>query len=265
MNFITKRFGAKRALASSTIAAEMATISGGLAKAKTRLPEVEDTLANPAALTDSDHEAAELECAALKRGIARMQAQLSELQTAFTKAQAGERLVDLKARAEALRRRVDSDIPKALDRYERAGREVAAAVAAYDEVATAVDAMNAELRRAGLPDIETPHRRFRCIPGSVTPERREKRKKWVRRVRVPVYDADGKPTGWREEYQESAGIVFSLKDGKHVPNDPSLFEVDYEHVEPERRGDDVWLPSLSHNVSLPSAQAGSEQLWPRKR
>ncbi len=265
MNFITKRFGAKKTLASNTIAAEMATISGDLAKANARLPEVEAVLANLAVLSDDEHETAEAERAALGRNIARMQAQLSELQTALTKAQETERLADLKARADVLRRRVESEVPKVLDRYEHFGRGVADTVAEYDAIAAAVDAMNDELRRAGLPAIETPHHRFRCVPGSVTPERRETRKKWVHRVSVPVYDADGNRTGWREEHREPGGIVFSVKDGKHAPNDPSIFEVEYEHVEPEQRGTDTWLPSLSHNVVLPPARPGRDQLWPRKR
>lgn len=226
-----------------------------------RLTGAETALLRVAVLTAAEHAAAEMDEAEARRAILRAEARIAELQAGLVEAQAVERRDELNARAETVRRRVEVDASKALDRYERAGSEVAAAVDEFSAIAEEVDALNNELRTAGLSVIETPHRRHRCTSGAVTAEVRSIRKKWVRRVPVPVTDGNGKSTGYRMREEDAGAISFKIVNGKHVPDGQDLFEVEYEHVEPERRDRDSWLPSLSHTVALPPARPGRDWLF----
>jgi hypothetical protein len=127
VNFLSKRFGGRKAPTSDTITKEIEKVDSEITAARSRLAEVDKTLQNLAVLSDAEHEAAEIEQRALLRSIARLEAQSAELQAGLVEAQKAERCAALEARSKAVRRLVEVDAPKALDRYEAASRDVAEA------------------------------------------------------------------------------------------------------------------------------------------
>lgn len=255
MNVISQLFGRKTPNADALFK-EIAAHNADKAKEQDRAEKAKATLANVAILTDAEHEAAESALAASTRAIARIEARIAQLQEAHATAQKDEALAALKARAEAARRRVEVDAPKLLDRYEALGAEIAQVVDDYTAINAEVDVVNAELRKAGLPSIDNADFLYRREPGEVIPERREKKKLWVR-----VDPATG------VEQQ-----VRTIEDrGRTIPTDAlgSTFLSDAREVErevvvsPAQRKPDRWLDGLSTGVSLPPARVGRTRHWPK--
>lgn len=255
MNVISQLFGRKTPTAEA-IFKEIVAHNAEKAKEQDRAEKAKATLANVAVLTDDEHAAAESDLASANRAIARIEARVAQLQEAHATAQKDEALMALKARAEAVKQRVEVDAPKLLDRYDALGAEVAAVVDAFEAINAEVEAVNAELRKAGLPSIESAEFRYRREPGEVIPEVREKRKKWVHFNRQ---------TG-----AEETVTITTERDGQRLPSDghgnvlAGCREVEEEVVvSPQRRRPDRWLDGLAGSVRLPPARIDGNWHWPR--
>jgi chromosome segregation ATPase len=252
MNVISQLWG-RKAPNSDAIFKEISAHNAEKAKEQDRAERAKATLANVAVLTDAEHEAAESDLASATRAIKRLEARIAQLQEAHSAAQKDEALATLKARAEAAKRRVEGEAPKLLDRYEATTRAIVEAVSELQAIDVEVEAVNAELRKAGLDLIETVENRYRREPDQVIPEVRTKRKKWVRRDR------------WGGEQDVSITIE---RDGRRLPPDghgvlADAYEVEVEDVKPAQTKPGRWLDALAGSVRLPPARIGSAWHWPQ--
>jgi hypothetical protein len=267
MNFITKHFGARKAPTSDAISKALAQISAELTFARTRLVEVDARLQNLAVLTDDEHSAADIEQRALLLSIRRFEAQISELQTALLEAETSERLAALKARRAAVQHRVAGDAGKLLDRLDALFAEAARVLDEFQAIEREAQAVNVELRAAGLDAIDSAEQRYRKAADIVTPEVRRKRKKWVRNVahhdgRGDDHDGAGGRGKFITQVEDIS--VFVTIDGKQVPNEAGAYEIEVEEViSPEQRRPGEWLNGLTASVRLPPARVGGAWHWPK--
>lgn len=248
MNFFTQILGRTKPT-SANVTKLLSEAGADLEANRKRLAEAEAVLQRVAVLTAEGHAAAETEQAEARRAIVRLEAKIVELQKGLAEAQEVERLEALKARAEAVRLRVEVEAPKLLDRFDVLGAELSRVVDDYAAINVEVASINAELIKAGLDPIENADFRYRREPDVIIPEVRTKRKKWVRLDR------------WTGVEQDVT--VFSERDGRLVPNEAGAREVEVEVVTPEQRRPGRWLEGLAENVRLPPARVGSAWHWPK--
>ena len=187
MNFFNQILGRMKPT-SENLTKLLAQAGADLDTNRKRLAETEAALQRVAVMTADEHAAADTEQAEARRAIVRLETRIVELQKGLAEAQETERLEVLKARAEAAKQRVVIEAPKVLDRYEATSRAIGEAVAELQAIDIEVEAVNAELRKAGLDPIETVENRYRREPDRVIPEVRKTSKKWVRQNRWGAED-----------------------------------------------------------------------------
>ncbi len=254
MNVITQIFGRKLP-SSDAISKEIASHNAEKGRELSREAQAKAALANVAVLTDTEHATAEANLVSARRSLTRIEARINELQAAHAEAVEAETLAAMKTRAEAVKRRVGIDAPKALDRYDGHAQRAADAASEYQDICSEVEAVNAELRKAGLPLIESPETLYRKEPDQVIAEQRVARTKFVR---------------WnhREGREDEIGIT-AVRDGRRVPLDghgnivADAREVDDSYSIPAKTLRGTSLPSLTENLSLPPARVGSVRHWPK--
>jgi chromosome segregation ATPase len=250
MSFLKQILG-RNAPSAKNISKLLRDTTAHLEASRHRLASAQEALKRVAVMDDAEHAAAEREQAEARRAIARLEARLEELRVGLAEAEKTERLEGLKQRAEAAHRLVEAEAPKALERYEQHATKTAEAIADFLAIETEVNTVNVELRAAGLPQIESPTRQYRCVPGHTEPEVRERRKVWL-------------------EYDPFNGLaervsVFRVNErGEHVPVNLAAIQKEEEVVvKQERQTSDQWLPSLTE-VSLPPARVGRARIWPKE-
>jgi hypothetical protein len=149
-----------------------------LSALEAELSEADSAFGSIVTMTDADIEAAEQRRTMARRRRERQRARLAELREAHASAVECEAEEALNARVKAVKRRVEVDAPKALDRYDANAAATAEAAGEFDAICREVEAINRELHAKGLPPIDDPNRLFRKEPDRVTPERRETRDFW---------------------------------------------------------------------------------------
>jgi hypothetical protein len=256
MNFFSQILGRTKPT-SDNIAKLLAQAGADLETNRKRLAEAESALQRVAVMTADEHATTEQEQTEARRAIIRLEAKIIALQKGLDEAQKAERLEALKARAEAAKRRVDGDAPKLLDSYETTSRAIVEAVSELQAIDVEVEAVNAELRKAGLDPIETAEFRYRREPDQVIPEVRTKRTAWFRNV------AYGGRDNYSVREEEVSVLQRHAETGELRPTDPSAFKKEVEHVTPEQRRPGRWLEGLAGSVRLPPARIGSGAHWPK--
>lgn len=256
MDLIKRIFGSKP-VGAAAIFREIAKTNADLDKARARLRAAAAALADIAVMTDGEHAAALADQTEATRLVARLEARIAALQDAHVAAQKVEADAALLARAKAAKRTVEVEAAKLLDRYDALAAELADVLGGLRAIREETDAVNAELRRnpvhSHVKDYGTLHRKH---PDQLTPERREKRKKWVYRNRW---------TGCEEDV-----AVFTYVDGEKVPTDgrgnilANAYQIEEDVVvQSERVRAGMSLPSLD-DIYLPPGRVGSKQHWPRE-
>lgn len=228
-----------------------------LEASRTRLAAAEAMLARVATLSAEEQAKAEADHGEVRRAIVRLEARIAELQKGLVEAQAAERLSELKSRAEAARRRVEIDAPKALDRYSAAARRASEAVAEIKALDDEIQAINVELRTAGLDPIDTVERRFRREPDRVIPEERVVEKRWF----IPEAIHNGR--GGIDRVEREVAVFQMNGQGQMVPTQAGAFEREVERVTPAKVVQGRALEALWGAVRLPPARAGEALIWPR--
>ncbi len=151
----------------------VARIGADLAGAPTRIVAAEAALQHVASMTDAEHAAAEVELAATRRSIGRLQAQVAELQDARAVAAKAEAEDTFKVERAVMQKHADG-MKGLFDRYDVAARATADAADAIGEVA-AYNRKAEAARRSGLDVgklIATSRELFRSEPGRVEPDRK---------------------------------------------------------------------------------------------
>lgn len=260
MGIIEKIFSKATTITAEAIREEIARAERQIATHRTNL---EIAAANIATMDDAQHRAADEDMAVIRRSIARLEARVSQLAAELPGIVAAEEIAAKAANDEALRRRREN-VHKAntkgaaalLHRFDKAAAEIAAVLAALEELEAETAAVNKELHRnpvaEHVPSFNDIHRKH---PDREASEGREARLGWV--------DGDG-------NFREAA----IDKEGRPVPSVPSVdqhgrlvpprLERREVVVERTRFRAGHYEESLT-SVRLPPAFAGGSYYWPRRK
>lgn len=261
MGMLEKFFGGKAMI----ITADMVRkeIASAEAQVAVHRANLEKALSAIATMTDTEHQKAEADNATIKRSIARLEARVSQLAAELPGIVAAEEVAAKVAADEALRRRRENahkantkGAAVLLHRFHKAATEIAAVLAALDELDAETAALNNELRRNPVadrvPNYNDIHRKH---PDRDASERREVRLGWVDgdgNFREATIDKEGRPLPTVPSVDRNGRFVMPRLERR---------EVVVERI-PFRAGH--YEESLS-SVRLPPAFAGGAYYWPRRK
>lgn len=258
MSFIDRFFG-KKTPNSAELAAVLAKLESDAASYDDQIKRSDGELKRRAAELDpADYVAKKRERDELAALLQQTIDTIPTAAEAMAAAEQREKYDELTARRKELVRRVKGEVPTLLDGYREHATKAAKHVAAIGEIEDAIQRLNSDLSKAGRGDevIEHPNSLYRKEPDLHIPEKREKRKKWMR---------------WNQyEGRHEQVSITTWRDGKQVPSDGhgGVF-IDAREVEEEvivQRADTKrgrGLEPLITSVRLPPARIGDEPIWPR--
>jgi len=261
MGMLEKFFGGKAGIITADLVRkDIASAEAQIAAHRTNL---ETALANIATMDDAQHRAAEEDMALIRRSIARLEARVSQLAAELPGIVAAEEIAAKVAAEETLRRRRENAFKAntkgaaaLLHRFDKAATEIAAVLAALEELDAETTAVNAELRRtpvaAHVPSYTDIHRRNADREAS---EKREVRLGWVDgdgNFREATIDKEGRPVPSPPSVDRHGRLVPPRLERREVVVERTHFRAGH------------YEESLS-GVRLPPAFAGGEYYWPRRR
>ncbi|WP_027518479.1 hypothetical protein [Bradyrhizobium sp. WSM1417] len=280
MNIISKLFAPKTAITSATIRAEIERAETEITAHSARL---EGVLAGIAVMNDSQHAQAEVDAAAIKRAIARLEARANHLAAELPNVIAAEEATAkvaadeaLRQRAEAARRANTKEAGQLLAEYALHAARVSEVLAKLEALDVETTAVNAALRSNPVAETvlgyDAIHRRSSDRPAG---ERRGMRKCWVYRCPGSPRDTD-KATFQYEAPHEVVRQADIGRDGKAIPV-PAVQHEYYGRVLtiiPTLEDREVVIERVSFrpgrseaplsSVQLPPAFSGEDYVWPRE-
>lgn len=273
MSFMTKIFGGKIATVTSTmIRAEIARAEG---ESNTLRLKLRDQTASVALLSDDEHIKVEVDIAATRRAIARLDARLAHLNGELPRVIEAETAADkvtadtaLAARAEAAREANTKDAAKLLKDYDKLAAQVGDIIARLAEIDAETNTVNSELRRnpvaKSVVRYDTLHRK---TPDQSASEVRAMRPHWIYRDAPPL------PNEIAASIREEA--VLATLDGSGKPVRPGTVrrnrfggiiqpQLEMREVVVERTAfrSGNYVAPLSA-IHLPPGFAGGTSHWPR--
>jgi hypothetical protein len=258
MGIIEKLFSKSTAITADMVRKEIASAEAQIATHRRNIETASESIVS---MDDAQHRAAEEDMAVIRRSIARLEARVSQLAAELPEIVAAEEIAAKVAADEALRRRRENAFKAntkgaaaLLHRFDKAATEIAAVLAALDELDAETTAVNNELRRNPVadhvPSYQAVHRKLADREPS---ERREVRLGWVDgdgNFREATIDKEGQPVPSLPSVDRNGRLVPPRLERREVVVERTHFRAGY------------YEESLS-SVRLPPAFAGGAYYWPR--
>ena len=250
--FLDTLFGGKKPTAAAA-RSELAKVEAELAGTPARIATADAALKRVADMSDEEHAAVEVELAAAKRSLVRLEARVIDLRNVRDEAERVEAAVALRARADATRKRA-TGMGKALDRYDAAAKALADVADEIGSIDGEVSAINREIeaaRRAGLEapeSVQTSAELFRTEPDHVTPDRT---------VTEEVWEVPNDRGRW------TPAAIYVERNGEMVPQDASARKRTVSHVVPGKTRPGRRIKSPIAGLFVPASRITGETHWPR--